>query len=69
MKEACKWEMFQIATVQKEQTAMVFYDLSNEISANSSGLINLCCEMVVEWQAQCVTACPRFPCDLMPPPL
>lgn len=67
MKEACKWEKFQRAIDQKEQTAMFLYDLGDKIYASSSGLINLCSEVIVGWQAQRVTACPRLLSDPMPP--
>lgn len=46
---------------------MFLYDLGDKIYASSSGLINLCSEVIVGWQAQRVTACPRLLSDPMPP--
>lgn len=38
MEGACKWEKFQIATQQKELSAMFLHDGGNKIYANSGGL-------------------------------
>jgi hypothetical protein len=38
MKEACKWEKFQIAVDQKEWNVMFLYDSSNKISGDFGGL-------------------------------